>query len=120
MWIPTVLFAQEPPKRTEPFLRREEDWVVVGLLVAVMYAGAVAFWLVDRWRKRQAAARNSAEELSDFRGMYDRGEITAAEYARLRDRVAKRLKDPKPGGDPADPPPSPPGPGRPTEPPPPA
>ena len=60
----------------------------VGLLVALL-VGAVVIWLVDRWRKKATVdAPDSAEELTDFRGMYERGEITEEEYVKLRDRVA--------------------------------
>src|SRR5687767_10260541 len=88
MGIVSVLFAEEP-KRTDAFLRREEDWVVLGLLVGVMLAGAVAFWLIDRWRKRVVVLPPVERELTDYRAMYERGEITEAEYVRLRDRVAQ-------------------------------
>jgi hypothetical protein len=91
-----VLFAEEP-KRTDSFLSRDEDWVVMGLLIAAMLAGAAAFWLIDRWRKRVVVGQNAERELTDYRAMYERGEITEAEYARLRDRVAQRVKKPAAG-----------------------
>jgi hypothetical protein len=92
MWT-LVLFAQAPPKRTEPFLRRPEDWVVVGLLFGAMLAAAAAFWLVERWRKRTQVREHRGSELTDYREMYERGEITEEEYVRLRDRVARRVKN---------------------------
>jgi hypothetical protein len=100
MTTPTlpVLFAQaeaEPPpaKRSEPFLQKGEDWVLVGLLTAALLAGAVILYFVDRWRKRvMLEEKKSGEELTSFRAMYERGEITEEEYARLRQRVAERVK----------------------------
>src|SRR5262245_40071460 len=87
------LFAQTPPKRTDPFLTKTEDWVVVALMMAVLLAAAVAFWALERWRKKTASVSpDTIGELTDFRGMYERGEITDEEYAKLRDRVATRIK----------------------------
>jgi hypothetical protein len=49
-------------------------------------------------------------ELSEYRAMYERGELTEEEYARLRNRVAERVKSavglpPSPPSEPANPPP---------------
>jgi hypothetical protein len=95
-----VLFAQAeaeppPPRRSEPFLQKGEDWALVGLLTAALLVGAVVLYFVDRWRKRvMIEDRKSGEELTSFRAMYERGEITEEEYARLRQRVAERVKKP--------------------------
>ena len=106
MGILFVLFA-EAPKRTDSFLSRDEDWVVMGLLIGAMLAGGAAFWLIDRWRKRVVVGQNAERELTDYRAMYERGEITEAEYVRLRDRVAQRVKTPAAGaGPPASRPPN--------------
>jgi hypothetical protein len=102
MTTPTlpVLFAQAeaeppPPRRSEPFLQKGEDWVLVGLLSAALLVGAVVLYFVDRWRKRAMLEdKKSGEELTSFRAMYERGEITEEEYARLRQRVAERVKKP--------------------------
>jgi hypothetical protein len=87
--LPT-LFADG---RTEPFLQKAEDWVVVLSLAGALLLGAVAVWVVDRWRKKAALDEQRAgEELTSFRALYERGEITEAEYARLRAKVAERVK----------------------------
>src|SRR4051812_24684069 len=91
----TALIAEaEPaPTRSEPFLQKPEDWVVVLSLAGVLLAGAVVVWVVDRWRKRAVLnEKRSGEELTSFRAMYERGEITEAEYAKLRAKVAERVK----------------------------
>ena len=49
-------------------------------------------WIVDRWRKKAIQTAHSAEELTDFRGMFERGEITEEEYVKLRTRVSGRMK----------------------------
>jgi len=99
---PPTLFAQaaEPvqPKRSDPFLQRGEDWLVVGLLAGTLLVAAVVVWAVDRWRKRiTSETGRSGEELTSFRAMYERGEITEEEYNRVRNKVASRVK-PAPAG----------------------
>ena len=72
--------------------------VPAGLLALVLIAGAVALVVADRWRKRDRGGADAAESLTDFRGMYERGEITEAEYKKLRDKMAARIKTGTPGG----------------------
>jgi hypothetical protein len=90
-----ALFAQAPTKaKGSPFDRPELLWGAAGLAGALL-VGAVAIYLVDKWRKRAALEdRESAGELTSFRAMYERGEITEAEYNRLRQKVADRVKKP--------------------------
>jgi hypothetical protein len=116
-WL--VLFSQAA-QRDDPFRKPEVIWGTAGMAVALL-AGALAIWLVDRWRKKaEREGDRTVGELTDFRGMYERGEITEEEYARLRDKVASRVKVEKapppsaaapPGGTapPQPPPPTPPG-----------
>jgi hypothetical protein len=106
------LFADEP-KRTAPFLQKSEDWIVVGLLTGTLLAAAAILWFVERWRKRSlgASPRDAFEEMTSYRQLYERGEITEEEYNKLRDRVAGAVKSPaaKPPPGPApQPPPAPP------------
>jgi hypothetical protein len=108
-----ALFAQT---RTEPFLRKTEDWVVVGLLTATLLGAAAILWFVERWRKGSlgGTTRDSAQELTNFRAMFERGEITEDEYNKLRLKVAERVKPPAPPAPPTTdqptpvPPPAPP------------
>jgi hypothetical protein len=118
MWAWTLL-GQAVPGRRDPFQRPEVIWGTVGLM-AVLLVGAFCVWVVDRWRKKTLARPDAKEELTDFRAMYERGEITEAEYFRLRDRVAERVKQsptpttqqtgttPNPAGPGGTPPPAPP------------
>jgi hypothetical protein len=70
-----------------------EFLVTVGLLVLVLLVGAAVLHYTDAWRKRQLLPpHESAESLSSFREMFERGEITEAEYLAVRDRVAARVK----------------------------
>jgi hypothetical protein len=109
MWVLT-LWAQAERANKDPFRQPEIIWGTAGLAVALL-AGAFLIWAVDRWRKRSSDNRESAEELTDFRGMHQRGEITDEEYAKLRNKVAARMKAPAgspPAADPANPPNPPP------------
>lgn len=90
------LFAQPARPGGSPLDRPEILYGTAGLVGALL-AGAVVLWLIDRWRKRAAMEdRESGTELTDFRAMYERGEITEAEYNRLRLKVADRVKKPPP------------------------
>jgi hypothetical protein len=118
MWI-LALLAQAGRADKDPFRQPEVIWGTAGLAVALL-AGALVIWSVDRWRKRSIRTTDAAQELTDFRGMYERGEITEAEYEKLRDRVSGRVKratltekspatsntPPDAGSPPAPPPPS--------------
>lgn len=89
----SVLFAQAGRPAGSPLERPEIIWGSAGLAGALL-VGAVVVYFVDRWRKRAATedARQAGEELTSFRAMYERGEITEAEYNRLRLKVADRVK----------------------------
>jgi hypothetical protein len=67
-------------------------------LAAALLVGAAAVYAVDRWRKRAelGSTGQSGAELTSFRAMHARGEITDEEYARLRQKVAARVRETKP------------------------
>jgi hypothetical protein len=67
---------------------------LVGALVGTLLAGAVALSWVERWRKRQLSDTPAAdiEQISTYRQMYERGELSKEEYDRIRAREAQRLK----------------------------
>src|SRR4051812_46129088 len=81
----------------DPLSRPEIVWGTLGI-TAVLLVGAVAIYVADKWRKRTAAgARNDAESLTSYRDMYEAGEITEAEYAELKRRLAEKVKKALPG-----------------------
>ena len=89
-----LLFAQQGGGSGDPLRRPEVIWGTAGLALALL-AGALLVYMADRWRKRNTlSASDAARELTEFRRMYERGEITEGEYVRLRDRVAQRVKAP--------------------------
>lgn len=80
------------PWAANPFLSTE-FLLTVGLLVGALLGGAVVLFVLDRWRKRQMVeTQHAVESLTSFRAMYERGEITEAEYQVVRDRMAGRVK----------------------------
>jgi hypothetical protein len=99
---------------------------LVGALVAILLLGAILISWIERWRKRQLSDSTAAdiEQISSYRTMFERGELTIEEYERIKRKEAHRLRDkliakpdqPKP---PAKAPPAQPSPKEP-EPPPPA
>jgi hypothetical protein len=101
-WPYPVLFAQEqaepppPPARKDPkdAIKSDALWITVGLLLLVLLVGIVVLAYIDRWRKRSAPfEKDSVEEVSNFRDLYESGEITQGEYERIRAKMAGRVKE---------------------------
>src|SRR6266545_3636290 len=102
MWS-VLLFADN---RDDPLARPEVIWGMVGITAALLL-GAAVIYAVDKWRKRAAAPdADETVSLTSFRAMYENGEITEAEYAELRRRVAEKVKKPAPANPPAAPAPA--------------
>lgn len=103
------LFAQQGKAKGSPFDRPEILFGSAGLAAALL-VGAFVIFLVDRWRKRAALAEaaDAGSELTTFRALYERGEITEEEYTRLRQKVSERVKNPVEGAIPPAGPPIPP------------
>lgn len=99
MWLfaqetPVPVQVPKPPERGDAFRSPEFIWGMVGIMLALLL-GAFVIHYVDKWRKKSVATpEERANELTDFRGMFERGEITAEEYAVLRDKIAGRMKVP--------------------------
>jgi hypothetical protein len=90
------LFAQVGKGSNDPLRTPEVIWGTAGLALALL-AGALLVYVADRWRKKSAAPiEDTSRELTDFRRMFERGEITEEEYVKLRDKVAQRVKSPPP------------------------
>ncbi|HEX4609009.1 MAG TPA: SHOCT domain-containing protein [Urbifossiella sp.] len=89
--LSSCLFAQGRPVGN-PWDRPELLYGTLALAAALLVGGFVVY-LVDRWRKRgDTPGDPGVGELTGFRGMLDRGEITEDEYNRLRQKVASRMK----------------------------
>lgn len=62
-------------------------------LIAVLLSGAVVIWYLDRWRKqRERGASESTESLTNFRALFENGEITEEEYKRIRGKVSSQMR----------------------------
>src|SRR5262245_21327055 len=70
----------------------------VAALAGALLVGAMILALVDRWRKRQMnETKNVQDEIASYKELYQRGELSADEYQRVRGRLVDRLKArPKP------------------------
>jgi len=89
------IFAQVG-KGSDPFRSPDVIWGTAGLALALL-AGALLVYVADRWRKRAIErGMDNSLELTEFRRMFERGEITEEEYTKLRERVARRVKAPQP------------------------
>lgn len=92
MW--SLLFAADA--REDPLRSPEVMWGMA-LLVVALLVGAAVIYAVDKWRQKSAAGPTDADAtsvLTDYRAMYESGEITEAEYAELRRRIAEKVKQP--------------------------
>ncbi len=85
-------------------------------LIGILLLGALVIYLVDRWRKQTAPPTDSAaaDQLSHFRELYEKGQISREEYERVRALLAGQLRRdfqvPAPAPDVQPDPKSPPGP----------
>ena len=76
----------------DPLRQPDIIWGTVALVTALL-VGAAVIYVVDRWRKRNASTdADETGALTTYRAMYENGEITEAEYAELRRRVAEKVK----------------------------
>jgi hypothetical protein len=87
--VSTFLIAAKPDAARMPVL-----WTTLSL-IAMLLVGALVIALVDRWRKRaQHAERQSAgDQLSHFRKLYERGELSREEFERVRALLSERLRE---------------------------
>lgn len=65
-------------------------------LVGALLAAALILYLIDRWRKREAAEEEAActpnEQLSRFRSLYERGEMSREEFERVKALLTGQLR----------------------------
>ena len=67
-------------------------WAVLPLIGALVL-GAAVIYVVDRWRKKSERKHLSAEdELTQYRVLYERGELNQEEFDRLKLLLQGRLR----------------------------
>jgi len=72
-------------------MERIELVLVAFGIVAVIGAGIIE--AVKRWRKRPFQSKISAsEQLAQFRESYEKGQISPAEFARIRELLNERIR----------------------------
>ena len=63
------------------------------MLAGALFLGAMILALVSRWRKRQEnETLTTHDQLAQFRVLYERGELSAEEFDRVRRKLLARLK----------------------------
>jgi hypothetical protein len=83
-------------------------WWTLPLVGALLMAAAVVAYL-KRWRHEPGIERFTPnDQLSQFRSLYERGELSAEEFARIRNKLGARIKQelelpPKPAAEGAEP-----------------
>ena len=82
-----VLLAESP-------LLRPDVIIATALMAGVLLLGAIALFFADRWKKKAILPDDAraADDLTSFRGMFERGELTEEEYEKVRLRAAERMK----------------------------
>ncbi len=65
-------------------------------LIGILLVGALILYLFDRWRKRADEAEEGAcapnDQLSHFRSLYERGEMSQEEFDRVKALLAAQLR----------------------------
>jgi hypothetical protein len=90
----TILQAAPPPGPPPKVSPGELLWAALPL-IGVLLLAALVIYFVDRWRKRATAAEDDAssnDQLSQFRSLYERGEMSQEEYDRVRALLAGQLR----------------------------
>jgi hypothetical protein len=72
---------------------RQLLWPSLAFIGALLVLALVVAWM-DRWRKRQPqqGRLSTSDQLAHFRTLYERGEMSPEEYARVHALLAERLK----------------------------
>jgi hypothetical protein len=90
MRAPWLLLAQADEKLRELDLRL--IWLTLGVVVVILI-GAAIIAAADRWRKRPFQGKLSAsDQLAQFRSLYERGQLNAEEFERIRALLTVRMK----------------------------
>ena len=104
------MFAVEPPptdtNATAPAttpkpedvrgMVKNQDFIVWSVVFAgVLILAAVVFVFFDRWRKKPTgeSTRDVSLSLNSFKEMYENGELTEAEYERIKAKWAAKIKE---------------------------
>ena len=96
MWQPAPPMAgmRVPAEKEEPGHRIGQILEPALWMVGALLFSAVVLMLVQAWRKRALAARDSLhEQLAQFREAYQKGEMSKEEYHRVHALLTGRLRE---------------------------
>jgi Short C-terminal domain len=67
-------------------------WTTLAL-VAIIVIGAIAFAVLNLWRKRALPPTFDAnDQLAQFRELYDKGELSEQEFERIREQLGGKIR----------------------------
>lgn len=76
---------------------RAEDYLQLSLWLLIttltLALGVALIWYIRKVMRRTDKDLSAGNELTSFRALYERGELTKEEYDRLRSKLGKRLKE---------------------------
>jgi hypothetical protein len=92
----TNLLAQAAPASRPRLVPGELLWAALPL-IGILLFGALIIYLFDRWRKRASARRDNTaaptDQLSHFRSLYERGEMSREEFESVRVLLTGQMRD---------------------------
>jgi hypothetical protein len=91
MRAPWQLLAQADEKLRELDLRL--IWLTVAVMVGVILIAVAIIAAANRWLKRPFQGKLTAsDQLAQFRSLYERGQLNAEEFERIRALLTVRMK----------------------------
>ncbi len=91
----TLLLADAAAPASWPRLTPGELLWAALPLIGILLVGAVVLYLFDRWRKRAEAKSDVCapnDQLSHFRSLYERGEMSREEFESVKTLLAGQLR----------------------------
>jgi hypothetical protein len=94
MALTLLLAAAAPPSRPPRLTPGELLWTALPLIGILLFA-ALVLYFVDRWRKRAAVHSDACtpnDQLSHFRSLYERGEMSPDDFEKVKALLAGELR----------------------------
>src|SRR5262245_39963025 len=66
--------------------------VTSAILAGALLLGAVIIGFVRRWQQMSSRGITANEQLAQYRALYDRGELSEAEFRRLRELLTVQIR----------------------------
>ena len=75
-------------------LENSEFLVTAGLLILALGGGSLVIFFINRWKKQTTRDKHrSIDALNTYRTMYERGELSKAEYEAIRGHVSSQARN---------------------------